>query len=114
MSRRVERVSELIRREIAAIVAREVGIKDVIITITRIEISPDVQYGNIYFTAIPKNAAERALAQLTGHVVPIQQALNKRLYMRPVPKIRFLIDKEEQEAARIDEIIHLIDEANHS
>ncbi len=113
MSRRIERVSELIRREIAMIVAREVSVKGVLITITRIEISPDLQYGNVYFTTIPGEAAERALAQFTQQIVSIQQILNKRLQMRPVPKIRFLIDEEEQEAVKIDEIIHLIDEESH-
>jgi ribosome-binding factor A len=114
MSRRIERVRELIKREIAMIVARDVGIKDVLLTITRVEISPDVQYADIYITTIPKDATEHALRQLTHHVVSIQQTLNKRLRMRPVPKIRFLIDEGEQEAAQIDEIIHLLDEENHT
>lgn len=113
MVRRIERVSELMRREIAMIVAREVGIRGVLITLTRVEISLDLQYGNIYFTTIPEEAAEKALGQLTQNIFPIQQALNRRLRMRPVPKIRFLVDGAEQEAAKIDEIIHTIDEANY-
>lgn len=90
------------------IVAKEVGIKDVLITITRMELSVDLQYGNIYFTTIPKEAAERALERLKQHVVSVQRTLNKRLRMRPVPKIRFLIDEGEQEAAHIDELLKRI------
>lgn len=114
MSRRIERVSELIRREIAMIVRSEIGIKGVLITITRVEVSSDLQYVNTYFVTIPEESAEKALGQLKEHIFFIQQILNKRLRMRPVPKISFSIDSREQGAAKIDEIIRAIDESDRT
>jgi len=103
--RRKERVTELIRKEVAGIISREIEISGAIITFTRIEVSVDIQSANIYFLTIPDDRAEEVHKKLKKNIFSIQQALNKRLRMRPVPRIRFLIDKQEQEASKIDEIL---------
>ena len=105
MSRRVERLIELLRRELGTIVAREVDMKGVFITFTRITVSDDVHYADIYFTTLPEDAEGKALAQFNQNISSIQRLLNKRLRMRPVPKIRFHIDTEEREAMKIDRVI---------
>ena len=105
MTRRVEQVEELLRREIGTIVAKEVDMARVLITFTRIGISKDVRYADIYFVAIPGDSAGKALEQLNSNIFLIQKSLNKRLRMRPVPQIRFHIDETEQEAAHIDELL---------
>lgn len=108
MTRRVEQVRELLRREIGTIVAREVDMERVFVTFTRIEVSKDVRYADIYFVAIPQESAGSALARLNSNIFLIQKSLNKRLRMRPVPQIRFHIDEIEQEAAHIDELLKRI------
>lgn len=87
------------------ILAREHLTPGVFMTCTRVEISPDGLYANMYFVTVPRSANTQALEALRGNIFSIQQALNKRLRMRPVPKLRFLIDRTEEEAAVIDEII---------
>jgi len=108
MTRRVEQVEELLRREIGTIVAKEVDMVRVLITLTRIEVSKDTRYANIYFVTIPSDGASKALEQLNSNIFLIQKSLNKRLRMRPVPQIRFHIDETEQEAAHIDELLERI------
>jgi len=75
------------------------------VTFTRVEISSDIRYGDIYFTTIPDDAQAQVAEVLNKNIFTIQQFLNKRLRMRPVPQIRFHIDKMEQEARKIDKII---------
>jgi ribosome-binding factor A len=104
-SRRKERVTELIRKEVAEIVSRKIGISDAIVTFTRVDVSIDIQNANIYFLTIPDSAAEEVHKKLNKNIFSIQQALNKRLRMRPIPRIRFSIDKQEQEASKIDELL---------
>jgi len=105
MSWRLERLNEVIRRELGTIVAREVDMKRVFITFTRITVSSDIHYADLYFVTVPDDAGGKALKQLNQNIFSIQQSLNKRLHMRPVPKIRFHIDSEEKEAAKIDRAI---------
>ena len=108
MARRVEQVEELLRREIGTIVAKEVDMERMFITFTRIEVSKDTRYTDIYFVTIPGEGAGKALEQLNSNIFLIQKSLNKRLRMRPVPQIRFHIDETEQEAAHIDELLERI------
>lgn len=87
------------------IVAKVAATKGVFVTFTRVIVSDDVHYADVYFTTLPDEARERVLKQYNQDIFSIQQLVNKRLRMRPVPKIRFHIDTEEQEAAKIDRVI---------
>lgn len=106
--RRIERVQELILREIGSIVARELDVVNILTTFTRVELSRDIRYADIYFLTIPDDAANRIAWELKRNIFLLQQSLNKRLRMRPVPQIRFHIDKREQEAAKIDELLERV------
>ena len=105
MTKRIERVNEVMKRELAAIVSREIEAPNTFVTMTRVEVSIDLHYADVYFLTIPDEASNGVAAELNKNIYSIQQNLNKRLRMRPVPKIRFRIDRREQEAVKIDEIL---------
>lgn len=93
--RRREKLNVLLREEVAAIVDREIEFgKGVLVTVTRADVSPDARYATVYFSLLGSDAGD-ALAILERSVYDIQQILNKRLRMRPVPRIRFAEDKAE-------------------
>jgi ribosome-binding factor A len=50
------------------------------------------------------------MEKLNRFIYEIQQLLNKQLKIRPVPKIRFIHDKNPEEAAEVEK---LIEEAKH-
>ena len=102
--RRMERVNELIRRELGAIISKEIDVTGSIVTFTRVELSDDLNYADIYFSVIPDEKSGDVFAEINKNIFDIQQGLNKRLRMRPVPKVRFHVDEEEEEARKIDEL----------
>ncbi len=57
---------------------------------------------------MPEDKKERVFDSLNKNVYNIQQQLNKRLKMRPVPKIKFKEEKKTEEAARIEKILEEI------
>ncbi len=93
--RRIEKLTTLIKEEVSRTIDREIEFpEDFLVTLTRVVISQDGRYAALYFSVLggdPKNALE----VLQKNVYHIQQMLNKRLRMRPVPKIRFAFDEEE-------------------
>jgi ribosome-binding factor A len=105
MSWRLEKVSELIRRELSFILARKFGGKGVIFTMTKVDVSPDVRYADIYFVVMPEEEKKNTLNKFNSDISSIQELLNKRLRMRPVPKIRFHLDREEEAAKEVEEIL---------
>lgn len=96
--RRIEKMNMLIKEELASFLDREIEFPHgMLVTVTRILTSPDGQYADVFITALGStDTPERdALHILQSHVYDIQQALNRRLRTRPIPKIRFCIDQAE-------------------
>ena len=93
--RRVRKLAGTLREEVAAILEREIEFPDgALVTVTRIAVSPDARYAAAYLTVFGGKEKE-ILEILKKNVYHIQQLVNRRLRMRPVPKIRFAIDEEE-------------------
>jgi ribosome-binding factor A len=106
MTNRISRVNQLIRKELSQIILREVEFQpDVLVTLTRVETVPNLSESRVYISCIPEAEQEKVLSVLKSRIWHLQQLLNKRLRMRPIPKIIFLKEKETLEAGRIEEIL---------
>ena len=93
--RRQEQVTNLMREELARIIARDVELPvGVFLTVTRVAASSDLHYATVFISLLGEDAAD-ALDMLEKGVYFIQQKLNRVLKMRPVPRIRFAIDRDE-------------------
>lgn len=109
MSKRIQRVNQLIKRELSQILLREVDFpKDTLVTVTRIETSVDLNQVRVFFSVMPENQTPDVLKILNRKIYTIQQILNKRLKMRPIPRIKFIEEKETKEAGRIEELLEKI------
>ena len=106
MTNRISRVNQLIRKELSQIVLREVEFPPgILVTLTRVETSPNLNESRVYVSCIPETGREKVLEVLNFQIWHLQQLLNKRLRMRPIPKIIFLKEKETLEAGKIEEIL---------
>jgi len=106
MSKRIQRVNQLIKKEISQLLLREVEFPaDTLVTVTRVETSADLKESNIWVSVIPEERQKRIPEILNKNIYILQQKLNKRLKMRPIPRIKFLEEKKTREAGRIEEIL---------
>ncbi|MEX1064206.1 MAG: 30S ribosome-binding factor RbfA [Candidatus Paceibacterota bacterium] len=111
MSDRLKKVNELLQFEVSKILKSEVETgTDVLITVVRAEASLTLEHATIMISVFPSEKEKETLEKIQKEIYSIQQALNKRLVMRTVPKLRFEIDKTEEQASRIEEIIDRIKE----
>lgn len=103
--RRIEKVNILIRDTLADILGRELEFPEgIIVTLTRVVCSPDLYYASAYASVFPKKEKE-VLSLLIRKTPHIQALLNKKLRMRPVPRIAFKIDEEEKKRERIEKLL---------
>ena len=107
-SHRIERVSELVKREVSEVV-QELNLADCgFVTITAAEISPDLKEGRIYMSVIgsaaQKQRAVETLERRHGH---IQHELAHRIVLKYTPRLKFFLDETEAHASHIE---HLLDE----
>ncbi|MBI2635475.1 MAG: 30S ribosome-binding factor RbfA [Parcubacteria group bacterium] len=108
MSRRIEKVNELLKEVIADIVLREVQFSGgALVTVTRVNASSDLHYADVFVTIFGKDreAQREALLLLKKSTRGVQQRLNRKLRMRPVPRILFLTDEEEERRERVEELL---------
>ena len=61
---------------------------------------------------MPEDQNSQVLKVLNECIYDIQQLLNKRLNMRPIPKIRFVQEEKTTEAARIEKLLENINKKN--
>ncbi len=54
---------------------------------------------------MPEESEKKVFDLLNKNIYDIQQKLNKRLNMRPVPRIQFKKEEQTKEAAKIEEIL---------
>ena len=114
-SNRVQRLNSLIREEVNLMLLKDFEFGDgVLLTITRVETVPNLSETKIYISTLPQKEIDRIFKILNKLVYAIQQKLNKRLRMRPVPKIRFIKEEKTGEAGRIEEILEKLKKEQNS
>lgn len=106
-SHRLEKIKDLLRDEVGKIIKDEFEFEEwPIVTVTRTEISKTLEHATVFISILPQTKAKAVLKKIKSRIYFLQQILNKRLSMRPVPKIRFEIDRTEERADRIEKILN--------
>ena len=111
MSRRTERVSDLIRDELSELLLREVRDPrlDALISITRVEVSPDLYNARVFVSVMAAPAQQQeALKALNAAASFFHRELKGRIEMRRIPFLTFRLDTSIEEGAailaRLDEV----------
>jgi len=108
MSRRIEKVNELLRQEVGKLIKRVVDDPELgFVTVTGAKTSSDLCSAKIYVSVYGKNP-KKSISVLRRYSYEIQRILNKELRMRFVPRISFYLDETEKNAAKIEKLFNKI------
>jgi ribosome-binding factor A len=105
MSRRTEQVASLVQIELGRMMAKlELP---AMTTISKIEVTPDLKWAKVGITILNASAETeaRVLETLRANIYDMQGNLNRALEMKIVPRITFFVDKGEEYASRINELL---------
>ena len=106
---RVDRVADLIQQTLAHLIQREV--KDprfTSITITAVDVSPDLKNAIVFVTLLDETKAEETVRALNKAAGFFRSALAAAAELRITPKLQFRYDESISRAGRVSK---LIDEA---
>ena len=114
-TRRQQRVSELIHRELSQLLMREARDPRLAeVTITEVRITPDLLLARVYFSVLGGAEAEKAartgLESASGY---LRSQLAARLSLRLVPELVFEADKSAEHGRRIDQLLDQIAAESH-
>ncbi len=112
MSQRIDRVDELIRQEIGAILAKEVQDPHIgFATVTDVETTPDLRHAKVWVSVIG-GAPERreTLAALERAMGYVRHELGTRLRLRRIPQLHVALDESAERGTRV---LRILDELGH-
>ena len=109
MSRRIDQVNALLQREIAEYVREHVEFpRGMMVTITRAVAAHDLKQARVFVSVLPYAPHADAMRVLAAARGEIQTALNGKLFMHHVPRIAFVLDSTEEEAAEVESLLDRI------
>ena len=108
MSQRLDRINELLRREISTVVQREFEFRDVLVTISGADITQDLRGAKI-FVSVLGGHSHRVLEQLEQKRGLIQSRIAQRITLRCTPILSFRLDDS---AERGVDMVNLLDEVD--
>ncbi|MEN9207235.1 MAG: 30S ribosome-binding factor RbfA [Gloeomargarita sp. GMQP_bins_120] len=104
-SRRVERVAELIKREVSQLLLK--GIKDDrvgqgLVSVTDVEVSGDLQHAQIYVSIYgPPEVRAQTMAGLHSATGYVRSVLGQRIRLRRTPEVVFREDTSLERGSRV-------------
>ena len=104
MSRRLQRLNTLLRQELSDLLLRQ--LKDPrlagFVTITRVEVSADLQLAKVHISVLGSDQEKASTMEaFTAAAAYLRHALMKRLVIRRVPSLTFVLDTSIEDAAHI-------------
>ena len=103
---RPQRLGDLIQREVSELIRLEVRDPRVgMITITSVDVSPDMSHAKIFFTVLEKDKLPETLAGLGRSAGFLRSQLARRIKMYTTPELRFAYDESVERGDRISRLI---------
>ena len=104
---RPERVGSLIREELSLLILREAEFPGALITITDVQVDKKMEHAKVKVSAIPTERVDGAIKVLNGMIGNLQHLLNKKMQIRPMPRISFQADRGLENAALVEKALLL-------
>lgn len=107
MSRRLARLNEQLKRELAVLIRTDVRDPRVgVVTVTGVDVTNDLAVARVFVRALGSDEeVAEALKGLEAAAPFLRSELGKELRIRRVPELRFERDQSLERAMRIEEIL---------
>lgn len=119
-SNRINRINEEIQKELSDLLRnlKDPRVQNTMISITRVETTPDLRYAKIYTSFLEESKASDALKGLKSASGYLRRELSRALQLRYTPELMWALDDSITYGARMLELINSLevnkDEADES
>jgi ribosome-binding factor A len=109
MKHRLERVNEIIRRELSELIAREVVFSAPLVTVQSADVAPNLKMCKVYISVIgTEEQKKEVIVRLLNKRKELQYLLMKRVTLKYTPQLHFEIDHALERGDRIMQIMDQI------
>ena len=102
-SNRINRINEEIQKELSSLLrtVKDPRVQDTMISITRVETTPDLRYTKVYVSFLQEDRAEGAMKGLKSAAGYLRRQLGTNLKLRYAPEIVWSLDDSITYGARM-------------
>jgi ribosome-binding factor A len=104
--KRVYQVEEVVRRAVAAQIPLEMPDLAPNVTVTRMDVSPDLRHATAWIGVVGKVEGDKAVQRLSGMSGAFQASIAKALATKFTPRIHFRLDTNAQYAEDINRLLN--------
>jgi len=109
-TKRQKRIAKIIQMDLAEILQGEVrkgGIKNLIITVSKVKVTPDLNLAKVYVSIFPSEKADELLKALQSNAKLIKHEVAQRVkhQLRKMPDLIFFRDDSLDYIEKIDEAL---------
>lgn len=110
-SNRIAIINEEIRKELSALLrgVKDPRVQDVMISITRVETTPDLRYTKVYVSFLQAEKAKEAMAGLKSAAGFLRRQLGSNLGLRYSPEIVWIQDDSITYGAKMLKLINSLE-----
>ena len=105
---RQNKIARLLQKELSVIFQEQTrSLHGVMVSVTRVKISPDLSICTAYLSIFPSEKAEELIQNITKNEKQVRYELGTRVryQLRIIPELRFFIDDSLDYIDRIDELL---------
>jgi ribosome-binding factor A len=113
MSLRLERVRELLKREIGEIIRRELPVNEVgLINVNDVDVAPNLKNATVYIGVFGGDARKiKCMEALQKSRIRIQGLVGRGVVLKYTPQLRFILDDSVE---RGNKVLKILDELEKS
>ena len=109
MKHRLLRVNELLKRELSALLVREMTFENLLVTVNQVDVTPDLKSAHVYVSVLGSEGRKGVLPKLEAHRAVLQAGLSKHVVLKYTPHLVFHLDDSIERGARVLEILQEIE-----
>lgn len=110
MKHRLERVNEVLKRELGTAIVRELTFAGALVTVHAVDVSPDLKNATVYISVIGnKEQTSAAMNKLDDNHSLLQREVSKRVVLKYMPHFHFRLDESIERGSRIMDLLGKIE-----
>ena len=110
-SNRINRINEEIQKELSSLLrtVKDPRVQDTMISITRVETTPDLRYTKVYVSFLQEDRVQGAMAGLKSAAGYLRRQLGSNLKLRYAPEIVWSLDDSITYGAKMLKLINSLE-----
>ena len=110
-SNRIGRINEEIQKELSSLIRnlKDPRVQDTMISITRVETTPDLRFTKVYASFLQEDKAQDALKGLKSASGYLRRELGQALKLRHTPEIQWALDDSITYGAKMLKLINSLE-----